>query len=444
MKKVLILIFFSLIIFISLKAQFTLDGQLIQRSEFRNGYSRLIPESEDPAFFIAHRVRLQAQYVLDSFTFYASIQDVRTWGNTPLAKLSDPFLSLHEGWVQYAFHRNWRIKLGRQELNYDNVRFLGNLDWALQGRAHDFALIKYENNNFKLHFGGGYNQDGMALSGNIYTGFNQYKTAHMLWMEKKWKKFSLSFLAWNDGRQYVIRDSIGTIVEKGQHFRLTLGLSSIKYDFGKTLLSGFYYHQLGKIPNGLNVNAFDVSAQITQTLFSNIEKGSSFKVAAGFEIVSGRDMFSGLSGNQAFSPLYGTNHTHNGYMDYFYVGNWENIVGLQDYYLKFRYAFNPKIFTQLDGHAFLAHGTPVRIIPNPLGPGTLVEMDKYLGTEIDFSFGYLFHRAVSLQFGYSHMLPSETFEYLNGDAEYKDIQNWAYLMLIFRPNMKNKNIGIYF
>ena len=45
--------------------------------------------------------------------------------------------------------------------------------------------------------------------------------------------------------------------------------------------------------------------------------------------------------NNSFSPLYGTNHAHNGYMDYFYVGGrYENGVGLQDMYLYTKYDIN--------------------------------------------------------------------------------------------------------
>lgn len=41
--------------------------------------------------------------------------------------------------------------------------------------------------------------------------------------------------------------------------------------------------------------------------------------------------------NYAFNPLYGTNHAFNGHMDYFYVGNHINSVGLNDVYLKYAY-----------------------------------------------------------------------------------------------------------
>ncbi|MGK7389902.1 MAG: alginate export family protein [Candidatus Cyclobacteriaceae bacterium M2_1C_046] len=437
MNKFLIIVLSLILAFITQisHAQFSVDGQIIQRAEFRNGAGRLIGENQDPAAFIAHRVRIQTKYVMDGFTFYASIQDVRTWGNTPQVKLTDPYLSLHEAWAEFPLGEYWKVKLGRQELNYDNFRFLGNLDWALQGRAHDFGLVKYEKEDLKVHFGGGYNQDGQFLAGNAFTTPNQYKTAQMIRVENKWNKLSFSALLWNDGRQFIERDTLGSIENKETYYRQTIGLPMLKYTLGNTILSGFYYHQLGKDPIRRNVNAFNLSAQVTQTLSSNEEKGSSFKMTAGFEILSGTDTDE-FSENHSFTPLYGTNHAHNGYMDYFFVGGrFVNSVGLQDYYLKGRYQFNPDFFTQLDAHLFYSQADVIRLNET---------LDQYLGTEIDLSIGYNLNRAISIQGGYSQMLPSSTFEELQGQGDFKDIQNWAYIMLIYRPTMKNRFIGILF
>ncbi|MFC4870804.1 alginate export family protein [Negadavirga shengliensis] len=168
MKKVYLYLLLCLLVSPMAYAQFQLDGQLIQRGEFRNGFGRLIHEDQSPAAFVGQRARIQANYQYESIQFYMSVQDIRIWGDTPQLKITDNNLSVHEAWASIQLNPDWALKLGRQELNYDNFRFLGNLDWALQGRAHDFALVKYEKNNFKLHFGAGFNQTGQALSGHLY------------------------------------------------------------------------------------------------------------------------------------------------------------------------------------------------------------------------------------------------------------------------------------
>lgn len=421
-------------------AQFSVDGQIIQRAEVRNGAGALIGADQSTAAFIAHRMRLQAHYEIENFKFYASIQDVRAWGSTPQAKTTDPFLSLHEAWTETSFGAYWRVKLGRQELNYDNVRFLGNLDWALQARAHDFGLVKYEKDQMKLHLGGGYNQDAQNLSGNIFFNPNQYKIAHFARYENSWGNFKLSAMLWNDGRQLLATDSLGELLHDQVNYRQTIGLPTVQYQWGNTKLNGFYYLQQGHDASDKVVNAFDIGTQITHSFFVNETKGNSFKATIGFEILSGTN--SNITDkNNSFNPLYGTNHGHNGYMDLFYVGGrMTDGVGLQDYYMKGRYQFNPNLFTQVDAHIFNTQADFMTLNQQ----NNLEKMDAYLGTELDFSLGYLVNSAVSLQAGYSQIFASDTFKAMQGKPNYKNNQNWAYVMFIYRPTMKNKFSGILF
>jgi len=192
-------------------AQFTIDGQLIQRAEYRHGYNVPIIENQDAGKFIAQRFRLQALYEKkDLFTLYMSVQDVRTWGSTSQVKVTDTFLSVHEAWGSTKLGANTELKLGRQELNYDNGRFLGALDWALQGRSHDIALLAYEKDATKLHLGLAYNMNDISNTKVPYTVLNQYKAAQLFRLESQVDKYSIAFLVWNDGRQR-LNSSGGTV-----------------------------------------------------------------------------------------------------------------------------------------------------------------------------------------------------------------------------------------
>ena len=56
---------------------------------------------------------------------------------------------------------------------------------------------------------------------------------------------------------------------------------------------------------------------------------SKVKLGLGVEAISGDDAdTAGVT--EAFLPHFGTNHKFNGFMDYFYVGNHVNSVGLLD------------------------------------------------------------------------------------------------------------------
>ncbi|MCC5928369.1 MAG: hypothetical protein JJU28_03895 [Cyclobacteriaceae bacterium] len=435
MKK--LFIFFVLYAcYFPVEAQFSIDGQILQRAEYRHGFGSLIEQSSDPAMFIGQRARIGAHYKSDKVNFHVSIQDIRIWGNAPQVKATDPFLSVHEAYAETFIHENWSLKLGRQELNYDNFRFLGNLDWALQARAHDFALAKYEKNQMKLHFGAGYNQDGERLSGNIFTTQNQYKAAQLIRYENAFENFNFTLLFWNDGRQFVERNNLNEIVNQGIRYRQTYGIPAMKYQWGNTTLSSFYYHQLGRDVNGRNINGFDISAQASQLFPVDNESGKKFRLTLGFEIISGNSTIETSGRNSSFSPLYGTNHLFQGYMDHFFVGGrFENSVGISDFFVRTRYDFNPKVFISFNAHNFSSYADVYR--------GN-EKLSRDLGAEFDLSLGWLINDILSLQSGYSQLLASETYEFLQGFQNYDSRQNWAYVMMIYRPNMKNRFIGMLF
>lgn len=428
---------FMLLLFIAKigLGQFSFNGQMVDRFELRHGYGQAIEKGTDPAAFISQRIRLEGKYKVNKLTFYVSFQDVRTWGSTAQLKITDNLFSLYEGWAQIHFDSCFSLKVGRQELNYDNARFLGNVDWALQGRSHDFALLKYEKKDTKVDLGGGYNQDAESLTNNIFTNTNQYKTAQMLRIEQKIGKFDFSFLLWNNGRQFIIKDTSGKVTQKGIRFLQTFGLPTLRLQLKNTTLSAFYYHQVGKDIKNNSLNTFDISLQASHVLKFNTTKKNQLRITAGAEVLSGTaNTYTGKN-NYSYSPLFGTNHMFNGYMDMFYVGGrHENSVGLIDAYLKLRYDFSPSAFIALNGNAFTAYAEVKK------GPSTL---NKFLGTELDFSGGYVYNKIISFQAGYSHFFGTPTIQYLEKAITADKVQNWAYLMIIIRPFSEKKFIGLY-
>lgn len=427
---------FALLVSVGLQAQFTFGGQLVQRGEYRSGYGKLISDNADPAAFISQRFRLQASYAIGKVQLFASLQDVRTWGNTSQINATDGLFSVHEAWTEIHFDSSWSVKLGRQELNYDNARFLGNLDWAMQGRSHDFGLVKYEKKNMKLHFGSGYSQDGEALSGNIFTVANQYKTAQLLRFEDKFGAFEFAFLFWNNGKQYTVYDTANVLTAKGIRYSQTIGLPTLRYKIGNTTLSAFAYYQTGKDVKNKNLAAFDANLQVSQLIHANDAKKNQLRLSLGGEVLSGTAGNYTGNTNSSFSPMYGTNHMHNGYMDLFYVGGrQENSVGLEDFYLYTKFEFNPSFFVSLNGHYFMTYADYYS--------GT-EKQDPALGTEADATIGYILNESVSFQGGYSQLFATKTLERIQGVANPKATQNWAYIMVIVRPKSDKRFIGLSF
>ncbi|TAE59133.1 MAG: hypothetical protein EAY68_11020, partial [Bacteroidetes bacterium] len=61
---------------------------------------------------------------------------------------------------------NLSFKVGRQEINYDDARLLGNLDWLQQGRRHDAAILKLTHKGYSFDLGGAFNQNTDAFNGS--------------------------------------------------------------------------------------------------------------------------------------------------------------------------------------------------------------------------------------------------------------------------------------
>src|SRR5690242_19615109 len=133
----------SLLITLFANAQFTLTGQLRTRTEVRNGLGNLVVKGAKPAVFTSQRTRLNFGYKWDRVTFGAAIQDIRVWGQdaSTISNADGSKLMLHEGWADLILFNStdttikakgidlMSIKIGRQELIYDDVRLIGNLDW---------------------------------------------------------------------------------------------------------------------------------------------------------------------------------------------------------------------------------------------------------------------------------------------------------------------------
>lgn len=88
------------------------------------------------------------------------------------------------------------------------ARFLGNLDWAQQGRLHDALLVRHTLSPLRITIDAAmtWNQAGFAepgrLTDNFYSlGAANNKTMQFLWVNKQYDEAAVSVLLHNDGRQ---------------------------------------------------------------------------------------------------------------------------------------------------------------------------------------------------------------------------------------------------
>lgn len=417
MKKSFTLIF-SLLAYcqVAFAQEFSLDADIRPRFEYRHGFSSLFADSAKPAAFATQRSRLNLGFKDEKLSLYFSVQDVSTWGDTQQLSAADgnDSFGLFQAWLRYSFSPNWALKLGRQILSYDDQRILGGVDWAMQGRFHDAAMIQYSKNQFDVDLAFAFNQENQNNFGNDYTitgGFS-YKTMQMAHLTKAWDQATFSFLLMNNGFQKYTNDPVPQT--DGLYYRQTTG-TYFSFPLSFLTVTGSAYLQSGMANANTDLSAYQYMVEAKYKL-------GKITLIAGFESLSGTDQ-AGEDKNKSFFPLYGTNHKFNGFMDYFYVGNHANNVGLNDLYGKVLLPVSEKGNLGLDVHFFSSNAE--------LANG----LDKNLGTELDLYYGHSLGKYVKLGAGYSQLFATESMSAIKGGVTQENTNNWGWVQLTVNPRL---------
>lgn len=409
MKQSILLIAAILSTFSIYSQNFDVGLQLRPRYEFRNGFKTLVPAEADPASLISQRSRLILGYDDTDFQVKFSVQSVGVWGDAPTMRLEDNnALSVFEAYGQYNFNPQLMIRAGRQVLAYDNQRILGEVNWAQQGQSHDAALLSWRPvMNHRLDLVAAYNAQAETLLEAPYL-INSYQNMQMAWYHMDVNNVGFSFLFMNTGYEFEYAGQ-----EREIDYLQTYGAFH-RFNSGSFFGDVAAYGQSGERA-GREVDAWYAGLNINYSL------SSAWTFGAGGEYLSGTNRESVEGENFSFTPLFGTNHGFNGFMDYFYVGNHLNDVGLLDFYGKL---------------SWKSAKTEVSVIPHFFSSAAEVgdNYEKYLGTEIDLVGLYKVRNDFSIGVGYSQMFGTDSLELLKGGD--KDItQNWAWVMLSFSPKL---------
>ncbi len=446
MKKILTLIT-AIVCLGTSKAQVSFSGQYRARGEVRNGFKKPIFEGQEPAAFIEHRARITADYKKEKVGFKVSLQDVRIWGETGQINKSDQLLSAHEAYGDYYLSDKSTFRIGRQEVIYDDHRFFGSLDWAMQGRSLDAFRYMYKNESTSFDVMFSWNQPGYGdgapepakLVGNEYmvtTGGGENprifnlglpKSQQMAYYKKSFSGGDIGIMLEND-----IYNS--SSVANETYSNVTLGVSP-NFSTDKLKFGGQFFYTGGtanKVDDGnggatsIDLSGFMINAYVQAT-------GVTGSPLLGIDYLSGDDQTSGDK-VEGWSPKYGTNHKFYGFMDYFYVGNGHGggnamSAGLVDIYLKTAFKVGKaKVLAHL--HQFMSAEERVNATSGE-------SFDGALGTELDLVFVKKLAPELVFKAGYSQMFGiTDTMKQLkfgNPDQEIQGMQSWGWVMLAFTP-----------
>ncbi|MDP7430302.1 MAG: alginate export family protein [Flavobacteriales bacterium] len=435
-------------------AQFSMDGEIRPRMEYKHGYKNLADSAMDATVSTNQRTRLNLNYKAERYKVGLSLQDVRTWGSVSTLNSTNDYFTIHQAWAEVNLIKDLSVKAGRQELVYDDQRLFGNVGWAPQGRSHDIALVKYER-GFKAHVGFTKNLDETA----------GYKDMHYLWLHKSLDNLSLSMVylktMYDDDLKRYYKNLMEAQNQTTYLSDYTINKFYIKNDiqtfggrlitkYGSFSLNGNFYMQTGE-----NLSAYLIGADASYRLSENLS------VTASYEQQSGNDLNpygEDHKRDKAFNPLFGTNHKFNGNMDYFYVGNHARSVGLEDITFGAKYKEGKMSFNAV-AHMFNAVGN--------IGSGYIapyeteateanLTLSQNLGYEVDISIGYDISKEVNIKVGYSQLFSTESLEEVK-EKEFVDLEekkwedsngsyvtqpyigssfetsNWSWIMITVKP-----------
>ena len=399
--------------------QFTIDAELMTRSELRDGG---LPDNEEDhdnkAYFILERTRLGLDYERTFLKAHVTAQHSAIWG-----KAGKGSFNLYEAWVQLTSRKGFFAKIGRQVLSYDDERIIGSNDWAVAALSHDLVKLGYENNQHKVHLMLAYNQNSESVNGGTEyrNGDKPYKLMQNLWYHYDHPKvpFGASLLFMNIGMQ-----SERTDTPLKTYYQQLIG-TYLSYRPNRWSLEGSFYYQMGKNENGVDISAWMASTRGTYS------PSQQWTLNAGYDILSGDPYFAVPAGGglglvqhktiKGFSPVYGSHHRFYGAMDFFYVSTYYDgfTPGLQNLYAGVTYKPIQKIRLDAAYHYFaIATNTD--------------NIDKPLGHEIEFVASYTPIKEVTVSLGYSFMHGTETMERLKRVSNERNL-HWAWLNLIVRP-----------
>ncbi|MGD8777481.1 MAG: alginate export family protein [Ignavibacteria bacterium] len=413
MKKNLFLCAVFALLNFNAYAQLNIGFEIRPRTEYRDGYSRLLTTDQTPAFVTTQRSRIVFDYISNNFSSRISLQDVRTWGDESLTSSTGVFgdqssIDLNEAWIKAKLTDCLSLKIGRQYFVYDDERLLSKRNWNQSSVKYDALLFSYEfnKNKSKLDAGFSYNNDKDNKVNNYYSS-EKIKTLNFVhYSNKLFDSFGFSLIALITGT--TPNDTTNVIYLKG-----TYGIN-INYRESNFGINASSYFQTGK-----DVAAYLISSEALYSI-SPVE----FKL--GGTLVSGNDGSKQDDGykskEHAFDIFYGSRHRFFGLMDHFNnLPEATNSAGLIDLYSSLKWNLKSSASTQVQYH-YLA--TQYKSFKNS------ILLEEYLASEIDITALVKFSKYLKLDFGYSILIPSDSYKTIQLDnLPAQKAAHWIWFML---------------
>jgi len=430
----------------NMNAQFKIDAQYRVRGQVLNGYKKPAKKDDNAAIHIGQRTRLNLRYNHEKYSTLLSIQDVRTWGDannvngTGVAGKSYNNMDIYEAWVNFKF-TNAGLKLGRQEMKYDDQRHISWRNWWNTGMTYDAATYTYKNKEtgwrFDLSasynstkedlFGNNYSSDGDPLTPDYFGVVNPIQTQNFIYVKKSYKKMFVSLLAITSGFQKEVDPAT-------LYMTNTEGIH-INYNATKKGTDGLFGVANAFIQNGSNIAGKKNNANMLTAKLGYRALEKKLEVAGFFERLSGHDAKNTdveyNKVNHTYNLLGGARHPYyEGYLDWFVVPKSTKNGGLMTIGLNVNYKLSKKDIMKF-GYSNVSLATNV-------SKGGGEYFGSALASTVDFTYIRKINKDIKWMNGFSYGMPTDDFNKMKGIAVADKGSNYFfYTMFTFTPKFFN-------
>ncbi len=321
--------------------QFQLDAQYRIRGQVLHGYKKPAVKDVDPAIHIGQRTRLNFRFKNNNISTLLSIQDVRVWGDenivnpTGVQGKSYNTIDVYEAWIQFKTGDHSHLKIGRQEMKYDDQRHISWRNWWDRGQTYDAILYRFKNKStgIQLDLSASYNSKKEDLFGNDYSdgtdyfgSINPMQTQSFIYLKKDFDNFYVSLTGIGAGYQ---KEGSKNVI----YMTYTEGIH-LNYNATKKNKDGLFGKFNAFIQNGQNIQGKDISAHMLTGHLGYRTLKKRLELSAGIEILSGNDAYNTDANYQntdhTYNLLYGARHPYyEGYMDWFVIPKSAFNAGIQ-------------------------------------------------------------------------------------------------------------------
>ena len=432
----------------NMNAQFKIDAQYRLRGQALHGYKKPVAKDTDAAYHVEQRTRLNLRYNTEKYSTLLSFQDVRIWGDanivngTGVVGKNGSNMDIYEAWVNFKLNPNSNLKLGRQELKYDDQRHISWRNWWNSGQTYDAATYTYNNkeSGWRFDLSASYNSKKADLLGNNYSdgtdyfgGVNPIQTQNFIYLKKKVNsKMYISLLGITAG--YQKEDNPSTL-----YMTNTAGLH-FNYNASKKGTDGVFGIANAFMQGGKNIGGADISANMLTAQLGYRTMSKKLTVAVKIERLSGNDEAQYDDADYAavdhsYNLLYGGRHPYyEGCLDWFVVPGSSKNGGLMNINFKTTYKVTPKDILWFE---YSNVSTSTNVFKEMDGANR-VYYDKALASTVDFTYIRKINKDIKWMTGFAYGMPTDDFNTMKGITEAGT--NYSFFtMLTFTPKFFNSS-----